>query len=379
MSQGALSIRHHFAALRDPRRQHGQRHRLLDVIVMALCAVIAGSNTWQEVETFAQRRRDWLARFLELDGVPSHDTFERLFDRLDPLALQRCLLSWLTALTDGLSVGHVAIDGKTARHSGSPTRGVKALHLVSAWATEYSLTLGQVATEEKSNEITAIPQLLELLDLEGALVTIDAMGCQKAIAAKVVERGGDYALTVKENQEHLRDDVVDCLCAAMDDEAIKCETYESEQERGHGRVEKRWVTIITDPEGIRDQESWAKLKVVGCYYLERTEAGKKTSEEMRYFIGSRVMSARQYGDAIRGHWQIENGQHWSLDVSFREDDSRIQKRNAGVNFALLRKVALSLLKRHPSKDSINRKRYAAALDISFLEEIITSADKLGDV
>jgi predicted transposase YbfD/YdcC len=380
MPPGALSIRHHFADLPDPRRRHGQRHRLLDVIVIALCAVIAGSDTWQEVETFAQRRRDWLARFLELDnGTPSHDTFERVFDRLDPQALQRCLLSWLTALADGLKVGHVAIDGKTARHSGSPARGIKALHLVSAWATEHSLTLGQIATEEKSNEITAIPELLDLLDLEGALVTIDAMGCQKAIAARIVEGGGDYLLAVKDNQERLRDDIVDCLCAAMDDESVRSEAHEYEQEKGHGRTEKRWVTVITDPEGIRDRELWAGLKVVGCYYVERTEAGKKTSEEMRYFIGSREMSAERYGDAVRGHWGIENGQHWSLDVSFREDDSRIQKRNGGTNFALLRKVALSLLKRHPSKDSINRKRYAAALDTSFLEEIITSADKLGDV
>jgi predicted transposase YbfD/YdcC len=378
-SPGVSSIRQHFTDLRDPRRQHGQRHRLLDVIVIALCAVIAGSDTWQEVETFAQRRRDWLARFLGLDnGVPSHDTFERVFDRLDPLALQRCLLSWLTALCEGLGIGHVAIDGKTARHSGSPARGIKALHLVSAWATEHSLTLGQIATEEKSNEITAIPQLLELLDLEGALVTIDAMGTQKAIAAKIIEGGGDYILTAKDNQEHLRQDVVSCLCAAMDDEQIKSEAYEYEQEKGHGRIEKRGVTIITDPEGIRGQKEWAGLKVVGCYYVERTVAGKKTSEEMRYFIGSRSMSAKQYGDAFRRHWQIENGQHWSLDVSFREDDSRIQKRNSGINFALLRKIALSLLKRHPSKDSINRKRYAAALDTSFLEEIIISADKLGD-
>src|SRR3954447_11746653 len=227
MAPGALSIQRHFAGLLDPRRRHGQLHRLLDVIVIALCAVIAGSDTWQEVETFAQRRRGWLARFLGLDnGVPSHDTFERVFDRLDPLALQRCLLSWLAALADGLKVGHVAIDGKTARHSGTPARGIKALHLVSAWATEYSLTLGQVATEEKSSEITAIPELLDLLDLEGALVTIDAMGCQKAIAARIVEGGGDYVLTVKDNQEHLREDVIDCLCAALDDETVKSETYE---------------------------------------------------------------------------------------------------------------------------------------------------------
>jgi predicted transposase YbfD/YdcC len=378
MSHGALSIQHHFASLRDPRRQHGQLHRLLDILVIALCAVIAGSNTWQEVETFARRRRDWLARFLDLpNGVPSHDTFERVFDRLDALALQRCLLSWLTAISGGLRIGHIAIDGKTARRSGSPARGIKALHLVSAWATEHSLTLGQVATEEKSNEITAIPELLELLDLEGALVTIDAMGCQKAVAARVVDGGGDYVLTVKDNQERLHDDVVGCLCAAMDDEAAKRDVYEY-QEKGHGRAEKRAITVVSGPEGIRDQELWPKLQVVGSYYVERTQAGK-TSEEIRFFIGSREMTAKQYGEAIRNHWLIENGQHWSLDVSFREDDSRVQKRNGATNLALLRKIALSLLKRHPSKDSINRKRYAAALDTSFLEEILSSADKLGDV
>jgi predicted transposase YbfD/YdcC len=379
MSPGALSIQRHFAGLRDPRRQHGQLHRLLDILVIALCAVVAGSNTWQEVETFARRRRDWLARFLDLDnGVPSHDTFERVFDRLDPLALQRCLLSWLASICNTSGIGHIAIDGKTARRSGSPARGIQALHLVSAWAAEHSLTLGQIATAEKSNEITAIPRLLELLDLQGALVTIDAMGCQKAIAEKVVAGGGDYVLTVKANQRHLHEDVVDCLCAAMDDEDDRRETHEYEEERGHGRVEKRWVTILRDPEGIRGREQWANLKVIGSCYAERTVAGK-TSEEIRFFIGSRDMTAKEYGNVIRGHWQIENGLHWSLDVTFREDDSRIQKRNAGSNFALLRKVALSLLKRHPSEDSINRKRYAAALDTSFLQEILTPSNRLGDV
>lgn len=379
MSPGALSIRHHFADLPDPRRLHGQRHRLLDVIVIALCAVIAGSNTWQEVETFAQRRRDWLARLLDLDnGVPSHDTFERVFDRLEPVALQRCLLSWLTAICDGLRIKHVAIDGKTARHSGSPARGIKALHLVSAWATEYSLTLGQVATGEKSNEITAIPELLDLLDVEGALVTIDAMGCQKAIAARIVAGGGDYVLTVKDNQPDLTADMLSSFTAAaeVDYEGYDHDCYET-AERGHGREEKRSYTVLYDVGKIRGRSGWEKLTVIGLCYSERTVAGK-TSDELRLFIGSRKAGARVYGEALRGHWGIENGQHWSLDVSFREDDSRIQRRNGGTNFALLRRVALSLLKRHPSKDSINRKRYAAALDPSFLEEIIASADKLGD-
>jgi predicted transposase YbfD/YdcC len=376
MPLSSLSLLRHFQSLHDPRRRHRQRHRLLDILAIALCAVIAGANTWQEVETFAQRRQDWLARFLQLpNGVPSHDTFERLFDRLDPLALQRCLLNWLTAICAAPRIGHIAIDGKTARHSGSPTRGIKALHLVSAWATEHFLTLGQVATEEKSNEITAIPELLELLDLEGALVTIDAMGCQKAIAAKIVAGGGDYVLTVKDNQEHLRADIVECLGAELD-QGSKKETHEWE-DKGHGRVEKRSVTIITNPTEIRGAQLWANLKVVGCYYRERTVGGQ-TSEEIGYFIGSRDMTAREYGKVLQGHWSIENAQHWSLDVTFGEDESRIQKRNGGINFALVRKVALSLLKRHPSKDSIKRKRFAAALDTAFLEEIMAAADNLGD-
>jgi predicted transposase YbfD/YdcC len=378
MSPGALSVQRHFADLPDPRRRHGQLHRSLDILVIALCAVIAGANTWPEVETFARRRRGWLARFLGLpNGVPSHDTFERVFDRLAPLALQRCLPSRLATISDRPRIGPIAIDGKTARRSGSPARGIQALHLVSAWATEHSLTLGQVATREKPNEITAIPELLELLDLEGALVTIDAMGCQKAIAAKIVAGGGDYLLTAKDNQERLCEGVVGCLCAAADDESVSTDGYEYE-DKGHGRTEKRAITVVRDPAGIRDRELWPGLKVVGSYYVGRAVAGK-TSEEIRFFIGSRDMTAKQCGEAIRGHWQIENGQHWSPDVSFREDDSRIQKRNGGTNFALLRKIALSLLKRHPSKDSINRKRYAAALDTSFLEEILSSADKLGDV
>src|SRR3954454_13392780 len=263
-SPGVLSIGHHFAELRDPRRQHGQRHRLLDIIVIALCAVIAGSDTWQEVETFTRRRRDWLARFLDLDnGVPCHDTFERVFDRLDPLALQRCLLSWLTAACGGLRVGHVAIDGKTARRSGSQARGIKALHLVSAWATEHSLTLGQIATEEKSNEITAIPQLLELLDLNGALVSIDAMGCQKEIAADIIGRGGQYVLAAKENQPHLYEDIERAFDEALDrgEPGVDFTECQTEEVRS-GRQETRCCCVITNPEGIRDAGLWAGLTAI---------------------------------------------------------------------------------------------------------------------
>jgi predicted transposase YbfD/YdcC len=378
MALSALSIRRHFATLKDPRRKHRRRHQLLDIIVIALCGVISNCNTWLDIETFARKRQDWLRRFLNLpNGVPSHDTFERVFARLDPVALQRCLLEWLKAVSDTLRLKHIAIDGKTARHSGSPTRGLGALQIVSAWAVEQDLTLGQVVVAEGCNEISTIPALLELLALKGALVSIDAIGCQKNIVAQIVEAGGDYVVTVKDNQPHLREDIEDCFTAAMeaDFEGVQYDEYERE-ETGHGRQEKRSYIVIYNPEGIRDKEEWQKLNVIGMCYSERTVAGE-TSEELRYFIGSRVMSARRYGDAVRGHWRIENSQHWRLDVIFGEDDSRIQKKAAQANFALLRKLALSLLKRHPGKESIRRKRLAAAYDTAFLEEILSSKANMG--
>jgi predicted transposase YbfD/YdcC len=377
MSTPPLSVRRHFSSLKDPRRKHRQRHRLLSVVVIALCAVIAGSNTWQQVEAFGRKRRDWLAGFLDLpDGTPSHDTFERLFDRLDPVALQNCLLGWVQAATGELKIDHIAIDGKTLRHSGSPARGIGALHLVSAWATKHGLSLGQVAVDDKSNEITAIPRLLELLELKGALVTIDAIGCQKEIAKRVVEGGGDYVLTVKGNQEHLRDDIEAAVLKALD-EGTKGKdylTYETEED-GHGRHEKRHYTVINDPEGIRNQEAWQKLTVIGVCYRERTEKGK-TSEETVYFIGSRVMSAKEYGKALRNHWKIENELHWHLDVTFGEDANRVQQKTEAMNLALLRKVALMLLREDESKGSIATKRCKAALNPDFLAQILIGSQKL---
>jgi predicted transposase YbfD/YdcC len=377
MSPNPLSIGHHFTSLSDPRRKHRQHHRLLDIVVIALCAVIAGSNTWQQVEAFGRKRRDWLAGFLDLpNGTPSHDTFERLFDRLDPVTLQRCLLGWVESVIGASKVDHIAIDGKTLRHSGSPARGLAALHLVSAWATKHGLSLGQVAVDDKSNEITAIPLLLDLLELKGALVTIDAIGCQKEIAKKIVEGGGDYVLTVKGNQGHLRDDIEAAVLKAINEGAAGKDylAYATEGD-GHGRHEKRHYTIINNPEGIRNQEAWEKLTVVGVCYRERTEKGK-TSEEAVYFIGSRIMSARKYGQTLRGHWQIENGLHWHLDMTFGEDANRVQQRTEAANFSLLRKMALSMLKKNPSKHSIDVKRFMAALDPDFLAEILVGSQNL---
>jgi predicted transposase YbfD/YdcC len=364
-----LSIPQFFAPLKDPRRAHRRLHLLQDIIIIALCAVIAGAQDWQEIETFGRKRRDWLRRFLELpNGIPSHDTFERVFDRLKPQAFQACFREWVRAVSDALRIEHVAIDGKTLRGSGSAKLG--ALHLVSAWATAQRLSLGQVAVDAKSNEITAIPALLELLDLKGALVSIDAMGCQKDIAAKVVAGGGDYVLTVKDNQPHLLEDIRACFERALDQDfaGVEHDTYEARQ-RGHGREEYRCYTVLHCTDGIRHHEEWAGLTTIGMCYSERTVAGK-TAAEARYFIGSKRASARYYGTGLRGHWGIENSLHWQLDVTFGEDRNRVTRRNAAENLALLRRLTLSLLQAHPAKLSIAKKRFAAALDPGFLEEIL---------
>lgn len=372
MATAHLSIQTHFRNLKDPRR--APRHLLIDILVIAICAVICGANDWQQIATFGRQRRAWLQRFLRLpNGIPCHDTFERTFQRLNPRAFAAAFARWMQALADALGVEHIAIDGKTLRRSAAPTRGLGPLHLVSAWATKNHLALGQVAVDGKSNEITAIPQLLELLDLHGALVTIDAMGCQKAIAKKIVAGGGNYVLTVKENQEHLYDDIQQSFVDAFDKDfvGLKHDTYET-RERGHGREEYRCYTVLHHTEGIRNAEAWEGLTTLGMCYTERTMGGK-TSDELRYFMGSTVASARCYGQALRHHWGIENGLHWQLDVTFREDNSRIQTRNGAENFALLRKLALTLLKRHPAKESIACKRLHAALDVDFLHEVVQQA------
>lgn len=361
----------HFAKLRDPRINRRKRHLLTDILVIAICAVIAGANTWPQIENFAKRRRDWLKQFLALpNGIPSHDTFERLFARLDPQAFQRCFLAWVQSWQETGGGPHFAVDGKTLRGSAGRAAGLGPLQVVNVWATKLRLTLGEVAVTEGSNEITAIPKVLELLELRGALVTIDAAGCQKEIARQIVEGGGDYILTVTGNQGHLLEDIQQCLINADEGDfaGIDYDEYATE-ERGHGRHEKRSYLIIRKPQGIRDAAEWAGLEVVGICYRERTVGGR-TSEETRYFIGSKRAGARYYGKAMRNHWQVENNLHWQLDVTFGEDSSRVRQRRAAENFAVLRRVALSLLKRHPDKGSLATKRQSAAMDTAFLEEVL---------
>jgi predicted transposase YbfD/YdcC len=365
----SLSIKAHFRKLRDPRRRHGQEHRFLDILVIGLCAVIGGANSWTGIALFGRTHQAWFRRFLALpNGIPSHDTFERVFQRLDPQAFQACLRQWLLSLTGALPLPHIAIDGKTLRGSGAP--GLGPLQVVSAWATAQHLSLGQVAVAVDSNEITAVPQLLELLDLRGALVTIDAMGCQKAIAQEIVDRGGDYVLTVKANQGQLLEDIQQCVGRALD-EGVEGRDYQiyEKAECGHGREERRSYLVIPHPEGIRQQAEWPKLHVVGMCHSERTVGGE-TSSEVRYFIGSKQAGARSYGRCLRNHWRIENNLHWQMDVTFAEDQNRTAQRQAAENLGLMRRIALTLLKRHPSKESIRNKRLQAGWDTAFLEEVL---------
>jgi predicted transposase YbfD/YdcC len=369
MATPRLAIQTYFRNVQDPRRC--PQHLLIEVIVIAICAVLCGAQDWQQIVTFGQQRRSWLQRFLTLpNGIPCHDTFERVFDRLNPRAFTAAFQRWMQVLAETLGIKHIAIDGKTLRGSAAPTKDLGPLHIVSAWASENHLLLGQVAVDGKSNEITAIPELLELLDLHGALVTIDAMGCQKTIAAKIVAGGGDYVLTVKDNQENLLSDIQQALIDADEQDfvGVKHDRYET-RECGHGREEYRCYTVLHSTAGIRKAAAWAGLTTIGMCYRRRT-IGEQSSEETRYFIGSKEASAQTYGNAVRHHWGIENNLHWQLDVTFGEDRSRIQARHGAENFDLLRKLALILLKRHPAKESIACKRLHAALDVNFLEEVI---------
>jgi predicted transposase YbfD/YdcC len=369
----ALAIQTHFADLQDPRIDRTRLHDLLDILAIAICAVISGADGWVDIADYGVAKYDWLKTFLRLpNGIPAHDTFRRVFCLLDPHAFLECFQRWIDALSAGLGLKRVAIDGKTLRRSFDRATGKGALHLVSAWAGEQHLVLGQVAVDGKSNEITAIPKLLELLDISGAVVTIDAMGCQKEIAAKIREGGGDYVLAVKDNQPHLLEDIQLCFAEALEG-AFRGARRSEHQEvyRGHGRVETHHVYTILQPEGIRDLGLWKDLKAITLSYSERQEAGKETATEVRYYIGSKAARASAYAGYVRGHWGIENGQHWVLDVCFDEDRCRMRTDHSAENMALLRRLALSLLKRHGGEGSVRGKRKRSGWNDQVLVEILS--------
>jgi predicted transposase YbfD/YdcC len=363
-----------FENLTDPRLDRTKRHPLLSVIVLALCGTLAGADGWVEIERYARAKLDLFRRFLDLPhGVPSHDTFGRVFARLKPEALLACIHQWLAALGRAVAGEVVAIDGKTLRGSFDTAAGRQPLHLVSAWATEARLVLGQVAVDAKSNEITAIPLLLELLDLRGAVVTIDAMGCQTEIAAAIRGRGADYLLAVKDNQPTLYGAVHEAFLAhAEDDFADPSLRRLTTVDRRHGRVERREYFCADVPAAVRASGRWADVTSVGMVVRTRT-AGGATSDEVAYFISSLPAKVKMFARAARGHWGIENRVHWILDVTFAEDASRVRRDHGPENLAMLRRLALSILQQDTSvKDSLKGKRQRAGWDDEFLLTVLTA-------
>jgi predicted transposase YbfD/YdcC len=376
------SILYHFGELLDPRRVYLCRHELTDVIVIGLCAVLGGANSWEAIAVFGQAKKDWFARFLKLpNGIPSHDTFNRVFAALSPQAFQDCFVSWMNALCRRLGLKHLQIDGKSHRGSRDKGKNLGCLHTVSLWAAQTGLTLGEVAVDGKSNEITAIPKLLAMLDLEGALVTIDAMGCQKEIARRIRTSKGHYMLAVKENQSTLYKDLQACFMRAMDSNfrGLKYEILEEKPSKGHGRLETRVYVVIYNPDGLSTVSEWADLKAIVMVYRERqvigAEEGKGDSDEVSYYISSSTEPLAELAVGIRAHWGIENKVHWILDVVFREDASRVRAGHAAENLGWLRRVALSLLKQDDGKDSINCKRLRAGWDTTFLEKVLGYLDE----
>lgn len=367
----SAQIRKHFAGLTDPRRRQVV-YPLINIVTIALCAVIAGADDFVTIAAWGRQKRAWLAQFLDLSsGTPSHDRFNALFKAIKPDEFERCLLSWITSLHEITAGQVVAIDGKTLRQSFDKATAKSALHMVSAWATANHISLGQVAVQEKSNEITAIPKLLELLEISGALVTIDAMGCQTEIAEKIVEGKADYVLAVKGNQPTLHAGVVEFFLDHIGDDfaRIKVSRHET-AERGHGRVEHRTYYVCDVPEDLPDRARWKGLKQIGMAISDTTRGGKPC-DDVRYYILSRRLSARSFGAAVRGHWGIENSLHWQLDMSFGEDRSRVRKGHADANFALVRRMALSLLKNERSyKVGVRTKRLTAGWNDDYLGQVL---------
>ena len=361
----------HFKELTDPRRGECI-HPLMSFVVIAVCAVICGADDFVAIAKFGEKRKDWFARFLDLkDGIPSHDRFNVVLGAIKPAEFEKCVLSWIMSLQEITGGQIVAIDGKTLRRSYDTASNKSAIHMVSAWATANHISLGQVVVDAKSNEITAIPKLLKMLEIAGSMVTIDAMGCQVEIAREIVAAEADYCLAAKDNQPTLCGGIENHFEEHLEDDfaRTKVRRYETE-EQGHGRKEYRCYYICPVPNDLPDRQRWPKLKAIGVAF-NHTQRGDKHSVEARYYILSKYLSGKRFAEAVRGHWGIENRLHWQLDVTFQEDQCRIRKNHGDVNFSTLRRTALALLKNeHTLKVGIKNKRLVAAWDETYLEKVL---------
>jgi predicted transposase YbfD/YdcC len=370
----------HFTALEDPRSPINRQHPLVSVVVMALMAVLAGAGGPTAIARWAQTKEEWLLTVLALPaGIPRKDVFRRVLMLLNPAAFQACFYNWLQALrakagaASGVAQPVFAVDGKTARRSHDRSKGLGALHSVSIWASEFGLSLGQVACGEKSNEITAVPELLRLVDISGAIITIDAMGTQKAIAEQIIDRDADYVLALKGNQETLHRAVIDYIDKHSENDFANVATRRLlTTETGHGREETRSYIQISVPSDLEQLELWKGLKTIAVVVSASVRDGTETIER-RYYISSLPLGVKRFAHAVRSHWGIENSCHWSLDFTFREDDSRIREKNLRENFAWLNRFLLSLLKQHPARESIAMKRRACGWDENFLLQVLTGS------
>ena len=349
-----LNIRQYLSQMKDPRIERRKLHVLDDIVFITIAAVLSGAETWNDIELYGKLKKEWLSTFLKLtNGIPSHDTFNRFFSALDSQEFEKCFLLWVKSLSEKYPDDVVSIDGKTMR--GSRNGDFKsATHIVSAWSEANNLILGQLKTDQKSNEITAIPELLNALLLEGCIVTIDAMGCQKEIAKKIIGKNADYVLAVKENQSDLLDDIQDSFRILKPNDVFEDTDY------GHGRIETRKCSLINDLSLVEKSSSWKSLssilKVESTRYFK---ANGKTQTETRYYISSLANDAEKVGTAIRSHWGIENKVHWTLDVAFKEDQSRKRAGNSAHNFSIINRIALNLLKNDKTKIGIRGKRLGA--------------------